>query len=270
VENNRLLITIFLINVISINLFPQSIERKPYEPYDYIVGEKYRILQYRANIRQEPTRNSQVIAILSLNDEIEILENAGIKEEINEIWGFWYKIKYGSIIGYTFGGNLAAEFLVTDIDKNGINDYFYLRYSVDYTEYTIPMIYSYRDIIIFINNQRISTTMLHRYWFDTHSGEFIPLRDTGSQIFDKCIFENNNDHVLIKFPQFARDYEWTTVYKVNGNGEISFFEWTEFVIGGMDYENNRFIYSNLFYRISVNEEGEMEYVGNIGAWRNLD
>jgi hypothetical protein len=261
-QNKGLLIILFLINVISI--FPQSTEIRPYE---YKVGEKYRILQYRANIRQEPTTNSQVIAILSLNDEIEILENAGNKEQISELWGYWYKIKYGNIIGYTFGSNLAVEFLVTDIDKNGINDYFYFRYSVTYTN---PAIDSYRDIIIYINNQRINTTTLHRYWFDTHSAEFIPLSDTGSHIFYRCIFENNNDHVLIKFPSYARDYEWTTVYKVNGKGEISFFEWTEFVIHDMDYVNNRFIYSNLFYRISVNDDGEMEYIGNFGVWKNID
>jgi hypothetical protein len=63
--------------------------------------------------------------------------------------------------------------------------------------------------------------------------------------------------VLIKFTENVRDYDLTTVYKVNGNGEISFFEWTE-------------IYLDYFYRIRVNEEGEMVYVGNIGPWRNLD
>jgi len=52
---------------------------------------KYKILQYRANIREEPTRNSNVITILSINDEIELLENSGIEEKINNVWGLWYK-----------------------------------------------------------------------------------------------------------------------------------------------------------------------------------
>jgi hypothetical protein len=135
--------------------------------YPYHLG-KYHIIQYRANVRSEPTRNSDVIAVLSLNDEIEILENSLIEERINDAMSYWYKIKYGNIIGYTFGGNIAYESFVTDIDKNGINDYFYFRYS-----WWSGIFKPLTDIVIYINNQRISTNIIAYHAHDVDSCEFI-------------------------------------------------------------------------------------------------
>jgi hypothetical protein len=103
------------------NLYPQNrvftgnvaIDSYGNSVYEFNLG-KYHILQYRANMREEPSRNSDVIAIMSFNDEIEILENTRISEEINNVQAYWYKIKYGNITGYTFGGNIAVETLVNN------------------------------------------------------------------------------------------------------------------------------------------------------------
>ena len=116
--------------------------------------QKYRILQYRANVRSKPTTKSETVAILNLNAEVEILENTWISEKINGAWAYWYKIAIGNTIGYIFGGNLAIDTLITDIDKNGINDYFHFRFSGWGT------INPSTDVIIYINNQRISTNVL--------------------------------------------------------------------------------------------------------------
>jgi hypothetical protein len=115
--------------------------------------QKYRILQYRANVRSEPTTKSETVAILNLNAEVEILENTWISERINGVWAYWYKIAIGNTIGYIFGGNLAINTLITDIDKNGINDYFHFRTSGQ-------TVNPHTDVIIYINNQRISTNVL--------------------------------------------------------------------------------------------------------------
>jgi hypothetical protein len=42
-------------------------------------------------VRSEPSINGNVIAILSLNDEIEIVDDSVVDEEINGINGFWLK-----------------------------------------------------------------------------------------------------------------------------------------------------------------------------------
>jgi hypothetical protein len=170
---------------VSINVFAQ-----------YELG-KYHIMQYRANVRMEPTRNSEVIAILSLHDEIDILEYFNHEEEINGMWNYWYKIKYGNIIGYTFGGNIAYKKLITDIDKNGINDYFYVRFSsLVYNKIHLAT----DDIVIYINNQRINTNFLYEH----------PSREN---IFWRCEFVERNDHVIIDLETYGGDHgSWNNYY----------------------------------------------------------
>jgi hypothetical protein len=159
---------------------------------------KYHILQYRANIRTEPSRNSDAVAILQFHAEVEILESSWIAEKINNVWGLWYKIKYGDIIGYTFGGNIAEHTFVTDIDKNGINDYFYYRYSSYLT------INPETDIIIYINNQRINTSALGKYeWM---WAEFI----------------ENDDHVRVVLSEEGGDTGGWKSYKVTPDGKIEY------------------------------------------------
>jgi hypothetical protein len=168
--------------MISINVFAQ-----------HELG-KYCIMQYRANVRMEPTRNSQVIAILSLHDEIEILETPDFNfvEEINGMWNYWYKIKYGNIIGYTFGGNIAYKKLITDIDKNGINDYFYVRFSSDLFD---KIHLSTDDIVIYINNQRINTDFL----YEQPSSE-------KATVFWRCEFVEIDDCVIIDLETYGADH----------------------------------------------------------------
>jgi hypothetical protein len=177
-------ISVFIVFLfISINVFAQEDDWQWSYPYD--LG-KYHIIQYRANVRMEPTRNSNVIAILTFYDEIEIIENSLIQEKINDVWGFWYKIKYGNIIGYTFGGNIAYETFVTDIDKNGIQDYFCYRFSTTRSPWhAMPYLNTYSDIIIYINNQRIGTYNL--------------VTDRNVHQFEECNFSTEIDETGIKY-----------------------------------------------------------------------
>jgi hypothetical protein len=193
--------------MVSINVFPQGDPQ--YFSYEYELG-KYHIMQYRANIRIEPTRNSYVIAILGFHDEIEILENSGIAERINGVSSFWYKIKYGNLIGYTFGGNIAYETFITDFDNNGINDYFYFRYS----NIAYSRIYPDRnDIMIYINNQIIDATILKTIKSPKNDGAFI-----------KCKFTVREGYVLIVLEDYPGDHGSTNYYnyKVASDGIIEY------------------------------------------------
>jgi hypothetical protein len=164
--------------------------------YQYELG-KYHLSQYRANIRTEPSRDGDVLALLHLNDEVEILENSWMAEKINDVWGLWYKIIYGDIVGYTFGGNIAEHTFVTDIDKNGINDYFYCR------ESSSNGIRAETDIIIYINNQRINTSAL-----------------AGEYNWMWVRFEEKDDYVLMVLSSEGGDTGSWQGYKVTPDGRI--------------------------------------------------
>jgi hypothetical protein len=196
--------------------------------YKYEIGKKYYILQYRANVRNGPSRNNEVIAILSLNDEIEILENTLTLEKINNVWSYWYKIKCGNIIGYTFGGNIAIESLI--IDNNGIIDSFHFRSSspVRWLDFD-----AHHDIYIYINNQRINTGMLYRYRFNRFNPSlpykfYQPILNGFDHYFHNCKFIKNNDYILIELINYGKDnYIWKTVYRVDNSGRIDFLEWRD-------------------------------------------
>lgn len=190
--------------------------------YEYDLG-KYNILQYRANIRTEPNRNSDIIEVLKLNDEIEIIENSGIEELINDVWGFWYKIKYKNIIGYTFGGNIAIKTFVTDIDNNGIDDYFHFRFIN-----RLGLFESNKDIFIYINNERINTTTMN---------DKIVYSEEPFYIFHWCTFKKIDDYVIIYLDRYGRDSVMArTIYLINGNGNI---EYLEAMDGWTDYDNEK-------------------------------
>ena len=186
-----------------------------------VIGPKYNIIQYRANVRKEPNIKSDVIAILSVHDEIEILENTMIEEEIDDFTAFWYKIKYRDIVGYTFGGNIAAETIRTDIDKNGIDDYFYLRY-YNYKDESYrwrrPSKYhrliSNRDIIIYINNRRIGTNKLTTVGYNRYLVDYCELR------------VDQYDQVRIELQVYGSDTRDISRYKIKSDGSIEEVERT--------------------------------------------
>ena len=94
----------------------------------------YFILEFNVNIRDQPNLNGEVIGQLNLNDEIEVIENMRHALLFNEVLQYWYKIKFKDIVGYIWGGSIAFRdsdmnysIINFDIDKNGINDYFFYR-----------------------------------------------------------------------------------------------------------------------------------------------
>jgi len=194
-------------------------------------GNQYYILQYRANVRKNPSLESPVVAILLLGNIVEILERAD-GDKINNYYEAWYKIKCGKIVGYIFGGNLAHERLITDIDNNGIKDFFSYRSRAFY--YSGQEVH--RDIFIYINNQRINTAMLN-----TYSSNY----ELSDPCFGWCEFEEKDDHVIMKLSLWGnlsrdeKDYAFYNIYRINSNGTIEFVDWEFSNISGHDYRKIR-------------------------------
>jgi len=121
---------------------------------------KYHILAYPINVRNQPNLNGRVIGQLQLHDEIEVIENMGNAQWIDDVFQNWYRIKFSNIEGYIWGGFIAIETFVFDIDNNGIPDFLHYRiaYQDDYWREEVRSIFFPRDIFIYINNERLITT----------------------------------------------------------------------------------------------------------------
>jgi hypothetical protein len=127
------------------------------QPYGFPPGNRFNMLDSPVNIRSQPTVSSEIVGGLVLHDEIEILEKTDIIQRIEGIDQFWYKIRFNNIIGYIWGGYVAVEKFIFDIDNNGIIDYVYYRYRNNRS------IVSTNDLVIYINNERIPVNISSKY-----------------------------------------------------------------------------------------------------------
>jgi len=243
---NKILISVCLLSPFNLCAYPALNE--------FSQGEKPYILQYRANIRNAPNRNSEVIAIVNMGEIVEILEKINITETINDVWGYWYKIKYKNVTGYTFGGNIARKTIIADIDRNGINDYFFYRRSAETLWNGVNIL---SDIIIYLNNERIST------W---------KMNNDGIYIFDECRLIMNGDNIIIELFNFHRDGPLeTTVYRVNNDGTIEFIYYlSEYSYSNKLTDNDILVIYNRHNDSSikksvykVNNDGIIEFIYDI-------
>jgi len=176
------------------------------QPYEFGWGDerniKKRMLDFPVNIRSEPSTSAKIIGKLGLHDEIEILECTEKLQKIDGIDQFWYKIKFNNIIGYIWGGYITIGYYVFDIDKNGINDYIYYRFSDHWCT-----IKEENDIFIYINNKRIPFDILP--W---------------SPAFNECYAFEASGYIYIKLAQNTGSeiIVYTYIYRVNSKGEITY------------------------------------------------
>jgi hypothetical protein len=166
------LIIIFLFNF---NIFAQ---------FDF-APEFYYILEDSVNIWSKPNLQGEVIGRLGLNDRIEVISNAGNVQKIEHMFCYWYRIRYNNIVGYIYGGYFAARTEIFDIDRNGISDYFHFRIS-DTTiiaQREITVLDTWTDMIIYINNKKISTQ---------------DLQINGNHRWRWCYFRKSDNKVIIE------------------------------------------------------------------------
>ena len=137
--------------IICANIFAQRVGT-----FDIELGT-YRMLEYPVNIREQPNLNGRVIGQLQLHDEIEVIENMGNVQEIDGLWQNWYRIQFSDMEGYIWGGFIATNAFVIDMDSNGITDYFYSRVRYMRRGYrgSEERYIRVDDIFIYLNNVRI-------------------------------------------------------------------------------------------------------------------
>ncbi|MCL2293425.1 MAG: SH3 domain-containing protein [Spirochaetes bacterium] len=161
----------------------------------------YHIMDAPAMIRRNPGLNSEIIGQLALHEKIEITGPAEYIQEINNIWAGWFPVMHRGAVGYIWGGHVAVEALVMDVDGNGITDYFYFRYR-DIQQY-YGLIDVWEDIVIYINNRRI------------------PTRDMSPRYVGGCSFHYNGVNVIISLTE---GFGTVISYEVNINkyGRVEF------------------------------------------------
>jgi len=206
INKQRIFILIGLLSIINFEIYSQ--DRHFYGSYDFDVGFYY-MLDYPVNIRSQPNLQGKIIGKLGLNDKIEILENAGNEQKIDNVWAYWYKIKFNNIIGYIWGGYIAVKTLIFDIDGNGIDDYFYYRYSdLEHVFYGFD---SVRDFFIYINNER----------------KLINIKNIRGETFlwnFDCVFEKGRNKVILKLISTSPESQYIEIYEIDKNGTLKFIE----------------------------------------------
>jgi hypothetical protein len=208
-NKRTIFILIGLLTLINFELYSQS-QDHVYGSYEFDTGFYY-MLDYPVNIRSQPNLQGGVIGKLGLNDKIEILENAGNEQKIDNVWAYWYKIRFNNITGYIWGGYIAVKTLVFDIDGNGIDDYFYYRISdVKNVFYGFDTV---RDIFIYINNER----------------KLISIKNSEGKTFRwnfYCVFEKGRNKVIMKLinPGPPGDDDYIEIYEIDKNGTLKFIE----------------------------------------------
>ena len=167
--------------------------KRPNRPKN-IENGMYFILEFNVSIRDQPNLNGEIIGQLNLNDEIEVIENMRHALLFNEVLQYWYKIKFKDIIGYIWGGSIAFRdsdinysIINFDIDKNGINDYFFYRIAYEESYQSSEVYYHFfnvvtpDDIFIYINNERINNQeFINKYTNDV------------KKYWNICFFRNEN------------------------------------------------------------------------------
>lgn len=144
-----------------------------------IESGKYHILDYPVNIRNKPSLNGEVIGQLQLHDEIEIIENMGNPLFIDGVLQNWYKIKYNKKESFIWGGYIAIKTFIFDIDKNGVEDYCYYRYSYDKykgynpknDDYIYDLAIFTKDIFIYLNNKKVNNSIIDEFEYNEWAGE---------------------------------------------------------------------------------------------------
>jgi uncharacterized protein YgiM (DUF1202 family) len=171
--SKKLLIIGLLFFTISPFLFSES--------YLFEKGTYY-LLDGRVNVRSEPSLNSRVLGQLNVNTEVKVIECAFNEQIIEGVSAYWYKIEYNNDYGYIWGGYIAVQTLIYDIDNNGVNDYFHYRVSEINKNYTRDwnkkIIDWNKDIFIYINHKLIKNNFFYveeyrkmnfsNRWFNCH------------------------------------------------------------------------------------------------------
>jgi len=203
----------------------EELNRSYHSSWVFQPGEYY--LLSDTFIYQHPNSDSQKIGNINIHEKIIVIQDVHNQQRIDSTTSCWYEIKYNNIEGYIFGGNIAKETFICDIDGNGINDYFQYRISRAAANYHFD---SRKDIIIYINNEKIIIG-------DRLSTEENEHGNRG-YFYNFCSFEKINNEVIITLTGAGPISEEDYIFSINGSGSISFIAHTK---KGRFFENGEWI-----------------------------
>jgi len=159
------------------------------------------------NLRSTPDINGEIVDVtpsIYMYDAqiVQIIEYTGIEERKDNIIYNWYKVylEYSN----NMEGYLRIETFVYDIDNNGIDDYFYIRYlPTNYYLHSFQI--KYDEIYIIINNERISydtflKTFLnyHRESITTYYDDYNKLNEwITANVWVQGVFKENQGNVIL-------------------------------------------------------------------------
>ncbi|GHV09007.1 hypothetical protein FACS189485_21140 [Spirochaetia bacterium] len=202
---------VFLFIIFSVvQIFPQN------NIYKFAPGYYY-ILDYPINIRSRPDLQGEIIGKLNLNDRVQIIQCMENIQYIDNVYSYWYKINFNEISGYIFGGYIALNRLTYDIDKNGIDDYIYFRYSNSIgSDFIID---SFQDVIIYINNKKITTQNMYRELPENHYWMWCELN---SYSYSNNLQGENYIIFALSYSKGDGFPDESYYFRVYGNGNITF------------------------------------------------
>ncbi|MBW7846129.1 MAG: SH3 domain-containing protein [Bacteroidia bacterium] len=96
------------------------------EPY-------YSIDATALNVRQEPNSTSQIIGTLKKGTHVEVIEDTGLINKIDNIYATWLKIKFGTTTGYIFGGYVKKQLVVGGLSADSLHIFKFQTYKSNLT-----------------------------------------------------------------------------------------------------------------------------------------
>jgi len=196
--------------------------------YSYIFRPGNYYLLNGASIYPNANFNDEPLGFINIHEEITILELENIQNQqvINSIASHWYLIMYKNIKGYIWGGNIAAETIIFDIDNNGINDYFQYRIAqrAANTHFNAD-----RDVVIYINNIKISVDNLHKQNLNNNYGPYS---------YTHCRAEFRDGNLFIELSGNSIVSTDTYNFRMDKNGNIEFIDNIKY---GMFWEDGEWV-----------------------------
>jgi hypothetical protein len=81
-------------------------------------------------VRRKPNKGGEALTKLSVGTDVRIIQKTSSKLKIGNITDYWYKIDAGGTMGYLWGGLLATAVVKADLDGDGKQELFLLRYFI--------------------------------------------------------------------------------------------------------------------------------------------
>jgi hypothetical protein len=216
---------IFIIFFIACKAFSQ-VEANEMFHFSYIFKPGIYYLLNNSDIYDLPDFNAKIIGFINIHEKIEIVKDMHNEQKVEDVNSCWYKINYNNILGYIWGGNVAVETFIFDIDNNGINDFFQYRFSLVAANYHF---YSNKDVVIYINNSKVNTDNLKKNESD------VGTLDYG---YTGCKVNIENDCLIIVLGEYSLISSIEYYFQMDKRGNI---EYKNTIKIGEFFENGEWI-----------------------------